>query len=152
METLICNRLAQSTVKIYLQSFLKVTALRRCTEGAMTSFFRWTPSTKPSTSKILRKCSLLQNCPKYCKNLSVRFSRTGRLQMFFKIGVLENFTNFTGKHLCWSLFLNKVPGLKTYNFIKRRLHHRCCPAKFVTFFKSILFTEHLRWLLLTFSK
>ena len=25
--------------------------------------------------------------------------------MFFKIGVLENFANFTEKHLCWSLFL-----------------------------------------------
>ena len=27
--------------------------------------------------------------------------------MFFKIGVLKNFTNFTGKHLRWSLFLIK---------------------------------------------
>ena len=24
--------------------------------------------------------------------------------MFFKIGTLKNFANFTGKHLCWSLF------------------------------------------------
>ena len=24
--------------------------------------------------------------------------------MFFKIGVLKNFVNFTEKHLCWSLF------------------------------------------------
>ena len=29
-------------------------------------------------------------------------------QMFFKIGVLKNFVNFTGKHLCWSLFLIKL--------------------------------------------
>ena len=28
-----------------------------------------------------------------------------RLQMFFKISVLINFTHFTGKHQCWSLFL-----------------------------------------------
>ena len=27
------------------------------------------------------------------------------VQMFFKIGVLKNFTTFTGKHLCSSLFL-----------------------------------------------
>ena len=27
------------------------------------------------------------------------------VQMFFKIGVLQNFSNFTGKHLCRSLFL-----------------------------------------------
>ena len=24
--------------------------------------------------------------------------------MFFKLGVLKDFVNFTGKHLCWSLF------------------------------------------------
>ena len=29
------------------------------------------------------------------------------LQMFFKRGFLKNFTNFTEKHLCWSLFLLK---------------------------------------------
>ena len=29
--------------------------------------------------------------------------------MFFKIGVLENFSIFTGKHLCWSLFLKETP-------------------------------------------
>ena len=38
-------------------------------------------------------------------------------QMFFKIGVLKNFTNFVGNH--WSFFLNKVAGLKLCNFIKR---------------------------------
>ena len=31
--------------------------------------------------------------------------------MFFKIGVLKNFAIFTGKHLCQSLFFNKVAGL-----------------------------------------
>ena len=33
--------------------------------------------------------------------------RSSRSQTFFKIGVLKNFANFTGKHLCWSLFLIK---------------------------------------------
>ena len=28
--------------------------------------------------------------------------------MFFKIDVLKTFTNFTGKHQCWSLFLIKL--------------------------------------------
>ena len=32
------------------------------------------------------------------------FSRSSRLQMFFKIDVLKSFANFIGKHLCWSLF------------------------------------------------
>ena len=38
--------------------------------------------------------------------------RSSRSQMFFKIGILKNFANFTGKHLCWSLFFNKVAGLR----------------------------------------
>ena len=32
------------------------------------------------------------------------------MQMFFKNGDLRNFTIFTGKHLGWSHFLNKVSG------------------------------------------
>ena len=35
-------------------------------------------------------------------------SRNSRLQMFFKIVVLKSFANFTGKHLCWSLFLKNL--------------------------------------------
>ena len=31
--------------------------------------------------------------------------RSSRSQMFFKIDVLKNLTIFTGKRLCWSLFL-----------------------------------------------
>ena len=29
-------------------------------------------------------------------------------QLFFEIGVLKHFSKFTGKHLCRSLFFNKV--------------------------------------------
>ena len=36
-----------------------------------------------------------------------RKGRSSRSHMFFKIGVLKNFANFIGKHLCWSLFLIK---------------------------------------------
>ena len=28
------------------------------------------------------------------------------LEVFFKKGVPKNFTNFTGKHLCWSIYLH----------------------------------------------
>ena len=33
-------------------------------------------------------------------------------EVFCKKGVLRNFAKFTGKHLCQSLFLNKVAGLR----------------------------------------
>ena len=34
--------------------------------------------------------------------------KSSRAQMFFKIGALKNSAVFTGKHLCWSLFLLKL--------------------------------------------
>ena len=46
-------------------------------------------------------------------------SRSSRSRMFFKIGVLTNLANFTGKHLCWSLFFNKVAGLELQLYSKR---------------------------------
>ena len=39
-------------------------------------------------------------------------SRNSRPKVFCKKGVLRNITNFTGKHLCQSLFFNKVAGLR----------------------------------------
>ena len=37
--------------------------------------------------------------------------RSSRQKVFYKKGVLRNFTKFTGEHLCQSLFFNKVAGL-----------------------------------------
>ena len=44
------------------------------------------------------------------------------------IGVLENFTIFTGKKPVLESLFNKVTGPKTCNFIKKRLQHRCFPV------------------------
>ena len=41
--------------------------------------------------------------------------------------LLKVHAEFTGKHLCWNLF-NKVAGLQTCNFIKKRLQHGCFPV------------------------
>ena len=35
-------------------------------------------------------------------------------EVFYKKGVVRNFTKFTRKHLCQSLFFNKVAGLQLY--------------------------------------
>ena len=57
--------------------------------------------------------------------------------MFFKVSVLKNLLNFTGTHLwCWSLFLNKVSALTGYNFIKKRLQHRCFTEKLARFSRT----------------
>ena len=72
-------------------------------------------------NKFLKFCS-------FCKE-SAKF-RSIRSQMFFIIGVLTNFANFTGKHLWWSL------------------QHKCFPVKFSRFLRKPFFTEHLQWLLM----
>ena len=72
-----------------------------------------------------------------------------RPKVFCKKGVLRNLGKLTGKHLCQSLFFKKVTGLAT--FLKMRLWHRCFPVIFVKFLRPPLFTEHLRWLLLSMS-
>ena len=41
--------------------------------------------------------------------------RSSRPDVFCKKGVPRNFTKFTGKHLCQSLFFNKVAGLRPEN-------------------------------------
>ena len=54
--------------------------------------------------------------------------------MFFKIDVPKNFAIFTGRHLCWSLFLIKLQA-----FIKKRLRHRCFPLNIAKIFKNSFF-------------
>ena len=39
-------------------------------------------------------------------------SRISHPEVFFKKGILKNFAKFTGKRLCYSLFFDKVAGLR----------------------------------------
>ena len=59
-----------------------------------------------------------------------------RSKLVFKIDVLENFANFTEKHLCWSLFLIK---LETCNFTRKRIQLSCFPVKFAKFLITTFF-------------
>ena len=77
---------------------------------------------------------------KLCDKITKRRSRR---EVFCKKGVLENFTKFTGKHLCWSLFFNKVAGLRPESILKKRLQQRCFPLNLVKFLKNSFFKEHL---------
>ena len=46
------------------------------------------------------------------KSFFIIIFRSSCMQMFFKTGVIRNFSLFTGKHLCWSLFLIKLQALQ----------------------------------------
>ena len=45
-------------------------------------------------------------------------------------GVLKNFVKLTGKHLCQSLFFNKVTNLRPATLLKKRLRYTCFSGNF----------------------
>ena len=59
-----------------------------------------------------------------------------------KINVLENFAKFTEKHLCQSLFVNKVAGLRPATLLKKRLA-QVFFCYFCDIFKNTSFSEYL---------
>ena len=69
-----------------------------------------------------------------------------------KKGVLENFTKFTGKTLCLSLFFNKVTDLIPTTLLKRRIWHRCFPVSFAKFSRALFLQNSSGWLLLTYAR
>ena len=89
-------------------------------------------------------CHILSS--RMCTKLQIY--RSSRPVVFCKKGLLKNFAKFTGKHLCQSLFFNKVAGLRPASLLKKRLWHRCFPVNFAEFLRTAFFTEHVRWLLM----
>ena len=80
----------------------------------------------------------------------LRFSEEVAHRCSVKKSVFRNFAQITGKHLCQSLFFDKVPALRPATLLKKRLWHRCFPVNFVKFLRTPFLKEHLRWLLLVF--
>ena len=64
-------------------------------------------------------------------------------EVAYRKGVLRNFVKFTGKHLCRSLVLNKVAGLRPVTLLKKRLWHRCLPLNFTKFLKTSFYRTPL---------
>ena len=56
------------------------------------------------------------------KSFLIIIFRSSRTKMFFETGVTRNFVIFTGKHLCWNLFLIKNNFTSTLS--QKRLQHR----------------------------
>ena len=55
--------------------------------------------------------------------------------------VLQNrcsseFLKFQWKTPLWESYFSNVAGLKTWNFVKKRLQHSCFPVKFVIFLRT----------------
>ena len=65
-----------------------------------------------------------------------RYLRSSRLEVFCRKGVLRSFAKFTAKHLCQSLFFNKVTGLRPKILLKKRLWHRHFSVNFSKFLRT----------------
>ena len=97
----------------------------------------------------------------------LQISDAATRRCFIKKGVTKNFAKFTGKHLCQSLFFNKVAGVRTATLLKKRLWFRCFPVNLAKFLRTpflqntsgrllLKYRQHLlsqtyRWLLLYLS-
>ena len=57
--------------------------------------------------------------PNYFLSTCARRSRGSFPKVFYKNGIHKDFAKFTGKHLCWSLFFDKVSGLQPATLLKR---------------------------------
>ena len=98
------------------------------TRKGSNSYFKMAPLTNIC---LIYKIIFIQHQePHQTLKLSTNSSRP---EMFCKKGVLRNFAKFTGKHLCQSLFFNKVTGLRPVTLLKKRLLHRRFPANFAKF-------------------
>ena len=69
-------------------------------------------------------------------------------EMFYKKGVLKNLTKFTGKHLCQSLFFNKVcnfiKNIRPATLLKKETLAQAFSCVFYKIFKNTFLTKHLR--------
>ena len=72
--------------------------------------------------------------------------RSSHHKCSMKKGVLRNITKFTGKHLCQSLFFNKVAGLRAAT--KKKLWPTCFPVIFAKFLRTAYLQNTSGWLLL----
>ena len=95
------------------------------------------------------KKDLFQNFFLYKKSTKINLLyRSSHQRCSLKKVFLKNFTKFTGKHLCWSLFFNRVSGLRPATLLKKRLQQRCFPVNFATFLRTPSLQNTSRKLLL----
>ena len=78
--------------------------------------------------------------------------RSSHLRYFLRKVVLTNFAKLTGKHLCQSLFLNKVTGHRPAILFKKRLWHRSFPVNFAKFLRTPFWQNTSGQLLLNIHK
>ena len=82
----------------------------------------------------------------------LRHFRTSHRRCSLKKVFLEIPQNSQEKHLCQSLFFNKVAGLRRATLLKERLWRRCFPENFAKFLRTPFLQNTSIRLLLTFKR
>ena len=72
-------------------------------------------------------------------------------EVFYKKAVLKNFAIFTGKHMCWNLFLIKLQAIRLTSLLKRDSNIRYFPVNIVKFLRAPIFENVRERLLLYYS-
>ena len=72
--------------------------------------------------------------------------RSSRPEVFYRKVVLRNLTKLTGKHLCQSLYFNKVADLRQLH--SKRGFAQVLSYEFCEIFMNTFFIEHIRWVFL----
>ena len=92
-------------------------------------------------NNILRCCfSNSADSAKFGLCLSLQETATRTFSV--RKGAFRNFAKFTGKHLCQSLFFNRVAGWAC-NFIKKETLAQVFSCEFCEISKNTIFKEHL---------
>ena len=91
---------------------------------------------KNAARMLQRKIQCEMFSQKFDKWQLCRYIQKQPPEVFCKKGVLKHFAKFLGKHLCQSLFLNKVACFRAATLLKKRLWRRCFYVNFVKFLRT----------------
>ena len=111
----------------YLQWHTSVEILQKiCNNKAYLNWLKF-------NRRRINSLTLLASCTK-----NKTRSRSSRWQIFIKVGVLKNVAIFTGKHLCWNLFLIKMQAWRSL-LVKKKTPTQVFPFEYCKIFKTTFF-------------
>ena len=127
--------------------FCKKAVLKNFAKLCQIIFFLWILQIFYRTPPYRIFCNLFYRTAPVAASLYTIKSRSSPWRCSVRKGVLRNLAKFTGKHLCESLYLNKVVGQSLYfnkvaglrppTLLKKRFWHRYFPVNFAKFLRKL---------------
>ena len=127
--------------------FCKKGVLKNFAKLCQIIFFLWILQIFYRTPPYRIFCNLFYRTAPVAASLYTIKSRSSPWRCSVRKGVLRNLAKFTGKHLCESLYLNKVVGQSLYfnkvaglrpaTLLKKTFWHRYFPVNFAKFLRKL---------------